>query len=158
MSLLEEICLKKIILKPTVTKVTTPDGQVFREDSKGSDRRLLGKGPGYVVDTKPDLGVAHVIQGLCMGSQDVVQSLDLLRAHHITHVLSLGVEVEHFEAISYTYIPVLDLPEFNLRKLFGQCFALIDAIREEGGTILVHCNAGISRSASIVIGNRLYSL
>ena len=42
----------------------------------GEDTRA---GPGYVVDTEPDLSCDEVIPGLYLGSQDVAAASDILR-------------------------------------------------------------------------------
>lgn len=47
-------------------------------------------------------------------------------------------------------VEVLDVPETKLRDYFDECFNFIDHARGNGGC-LVHCNAGVSRSASVCI-------
>jgi len=47
-------------------------------------------------------------------------------------------------------VEVLDVDESDVRKEFPQCFEFIDEGRDKGG-VLVHCNAGVSRSATVVI-------
>jgi len=46
----------------------------------------------------------------------------------------------------------MDLPDTDIVSHFDECFAFIDTARDTGGRVLVHCMAGVSRSASIVIG------
>lgn len=58
-------------LKPTKTKVTTPSGEHVVEKRTGKGLQATKgdgpKGPGYVVDTKPDLQVGLIIPGLLIG-------------------------------------------------------------------------------------------
>lgn len=43
------------------------------------------------------------------------------------------------------------MPQQNLMTTFGSAIEFIIQARKMGGTVLVHCYAGISRSATIVI-------
>jgi atypical dual specificity phosphatase len=52
---------------------------------------------------------------------------------------------------TYRKIDILDLPETNILDSFGDCFKFINKGRKKGH-IFVHCNAGVSRAASICIG------
>jgi protein-tyrosine phosphatase len=52
--------------------------------------------------------------------------------------------------LHYRNVYILDLPEEPLSCHFIQCFEFIDEALKSG-RVLVHCNAGISRSVSIVI-------
>lgn len=154
MSFLQALQKRKISLKVTETVVKTPEGDVFVEkrNERGEVRvEKVGSSPGYVVDLKPDLQVASVIPGLYMGSQDVAQDKDLLRKHKITHIISVGVQVCQCSEVIYSFIEALDLPEFDMRPVFQQSAQLINDIRDSGGSVFVHCNAGVSRSATIVI-------
>mmetsp|Transcript_25359 Transcript_25359/g.22406 ORF Transcript_25359/g.22406 Transcript_25359/m.22406 type:complete len:153 (+) Transcript_25359:96-554(+) len=45
-----------------------------------------------------------------------------------------------------------DDPSFILSKYFKECFDYIHKERSKGRNVLVHCMAGVSRSATIVIG------
>nr|CAD7455381.1 unnamed protein product [Timema tahoe] len=155
MSLLDEINRQKRKLRGCETHVTTPEGKTFKEQIL-SDGSILSseshkpRGYGFVVDTKPDLQVAQVLPGLCMGSQDVAQDTKLLAINQITHVLSLGVKVETLPSIVYRYEEVLDTPECQLQSILEPCFMFIDEGRRSG-CVFVHCNAGVSRSAALVI-------
>ncbi|XP_074562844.1 dual specificity protein phosphatase 1-like, partial [Curcuma longa] len=44
-----------------------------------------------------------------------------------------------------------DTPETELDKHFDECFNFIDEGRSSGGSVLVHCFAGMSRSVTIVL-------
>ncbi|XP_076348657.1 dual specificity protein phosphatase 19-like isoform X4 [Tachypleus tridentatus] len=110
---------------------------------------------GYWSDIKPDLHVfvAEVIPRLFIGSQDVAQDLNLLHQMNVTHILNIATGVPNMfeEEFIYKRISILDLPEANIRIFFEGCFQFIDDGLQEGG-VLVHCNAGVSRSATIIIG------
>ena len=56
-------------------------------------------------------------------------------------LLSYPIEIEH------KLIYINDLPRENIIKYFGECLLFID----DNKKVLVHCMAGSSRSASIVI-------
>nr|CAD7393552.1 unnamed protein product [Timema cristinae] len=155
MSLLDKINHQKRKLRGCEIHVTTPEGKTFKEQIL-SDGSILtseshkSRGYGFVVDTKPDFQVAQVLPGLCMGSQDVAQDTKLLAINQITHVLSLGVKVDTVPSIVYRYEEVLDTPEYCLQSILEPCFMFIDEGRRRG-CVFVHCNAGVSRSAALVI-------
>ena len=52
----------KARLKPTVTRVTRPDGKIVLERD-GDTEETSESAAGFVVDTKPDLSVSQVSQG-----------------------------------------------------------------------------------------------
>ncbi|XP_013778636.1 dual specificity protein phosphatase 19-like [Limulus polyphemus] len=110
---------------------------------------------GYRSDIRPDLHifVAEVIPRLFIGSQDVAEDLNLLHQMNVTHILNVATGVPNVfeEEFIYKRIGILDLPEANIRMFFDGCFQFIDDGLQEGG-VLVHCNAGVSRSATLVIG------
>lgn len=154
MSFLEALQKKKTGLKITNTTVKTASGEVFLEKRNESGVVSLEKvssDVGYVVDLKPDLQVAEVIPGLYMGSQDVTQDENLLHKSKITNILSVGIRVPEVKGVKYSFIEALDLPEFDMKRVFEESTNLIDSVRNTGGSIFVHCNAGVSRSASVVI-------
>jgi len=77
--------------------------------------------------------------------------LDILKELEITKVISLGNENEQkfyifHEGIEYLKIIIDDSPEENISQYFEETNKFISE-----GNVLVHCNKGISRSATIVI-------
>ncbi len=94
----------------------------------------------------------HNTSSLCLGSQDVAGDLNLLKSHGITHILNLAQIVENKYEGRFTYmkLDLLDLPETRITDHFAECFKFIDSGRESG-SVFVHCNAGVSRAATVVI-------
>lgn len=51
----------------------------------------------------------------------------------------------------YFKVPVLDKGEVDLKQYFDEVADLIEGVRQADGKSLVHCVAGVSRSASLCI-------
>ncbi|KAJ9575752.1 hypothetical protein L9F63_007398 [Diploptera punctata] len=157
MSFLANLQSHKSKLKHCKTIVTTPNGQKYEEmvlpdGNTVSSKIIDSNSPGFVVDMKPDLKIAEIEPGLLLGSQDVVYDCDLMHSHHITHVLSLGIKPIVLDVnIVYKCVDLLDVPESNLLDCLDECFYFIDNALNSGGRVYVHCNAGVSRSPSVVI-------
>ena len=63
------------------------------------------------------------------------------------HLLYPGAQ----HRVNYKYIPLEDSPQQDLLLNLQSAFAFIDSAMDAGQKVLVHCAAGVSRSASIVI-------
>ncbi|XP_037815179.1 dual specificity protein phosphatase 19 [Lucilia sericata] len=159
MSFLEELKQKKTKLKACNTVITTTTGERFIENSTTHVTEKLNTTPiyGFVVDTKPDFKPAQILNNfLYLGSQDAV-NMENIKEYKLTHILSIGIECPPLEdlpsSLKKLYVPCLDLPETNLKEqgILSKAFDFIEAVRLINGRILVHCNAGVSRSATIVI-------
>ncbi|ELP94043.1 dual specificity phosphatase DUPD1, putative [Entamoeba invadens IP1] len=75
-----------------------------------------------------------------------------LRELKIHAVLSIGVKpLYNSKKVIYLYIPCGDTPTDNIAQHFSEAFEFIDQYISEEKNVLVHCVAGVSRSASIVI-------
>ncbi|XP_015598276.1 dual specificity protein phosphatase 19-like [Cephus cinctus] len=148
MYLQELIKQKKKRLKPCKTVITDQTGEKY--EIVNGQRIKIDQVLPFIIDTKPDLQIAKIIPGLFLSSQDPVANLEILKEHAIKHVLSLGIEPSvKFQDINYHYIDMLDLPDFNILDSIKLCISIIHKTLHEN--ILVHCNAGISRSSTIVI-------
>lgn len=149
MDLRDLIAKKKSSLKSCKTVITDPFGNKY-EVEHGRVTKKLERSLPFVVDERPDLQVACIIPGLYLSSQDPVVCKDILDKYEIRHILSIGVNIsERFDDIRYHTCDLLDLPESNIIALSKECIDIIHANRKEN--ILVHCNAGVSRSPAIVI-------
>lgn len=148
-------------MRPTTTTVTYSDGsrEQIVPTQATNERQILkidSKSVGFVVDTKPDPIAASVLDNfLYLGSQDAV-CWSNIQELLITDVLSVGIEppaadIPDSSTLRRHFVPCLDLPETDLSAFLVASIAIINSVRENGGRILVHCNAGVSRSATVCI-------
>ncbi|XP_026749516.2 dual specificity protein phosphatase 19 [Galleria mellonella] len=150
MSFLSELVKKKDKLKVTDTVVTKIDGQRYVE--RGGDAKNVEKLTpcyGFVVDTKPDNVPVLVIDNLYIGSQDCASD-SVIDVNNIKHVLSLGVNV--YVNVNHKYIDCLDLPETDIKCVLREGIPFIKEAVDKKENILIHCNAGVSRTSMMAIG------
>lgn len=161
MSFLAELQLKGKQLKSTTTTVTYSDGKqekILPANSMAGKRtiKIESKKFGFVIDTKPDQTPACILPDfLYLGAQDAVFLANIHKLR-ISDVLSIGIDTpasEITEAVNLKchFVPCLDLPETNLREFIESSIKIIETVHLQGGRVLVHCNAGISRSPTVCI-------
>lgn len=91
-----------------------------------------------------------------IGSVIDAQSLEVLQMQGITHILNVAYECDFDELILKSKIvikkiPLRDSSEQDLLSVMDEAYNFINECIQEGGKILVHCFAGVSRSVSVVI-------
>lgn len=95
----------------------------------------------------------RVLPGLYLGSIDAARNHAALRARGVTHVLTVARELSEEWAAEFTHLRVKvtdsTTEDNDLLSHFDRCSAFIDDARRDGGTVLVHCVAGRSRSAAV---------
>ena len=74
-------------------------------------------------------------------------------SNSISHVINLTMDVPALRSnvVETTRVSIDDVPGANLGIYFDQLTDKIRRVKERGGRTLVHCVAGVSRSASICI-------
>lgn len=179
MSFLDQLKLKKSNLKSTVTNITYADGTqeeiVLSKDDddnssgSGSDQinklkqnniQRMPKTYGFVIDTKPDqIPAIILVDFLYLGSQDSV-TLENVQKYQLTDILSVGIQAPDSDiiygdgensSVRNHFIECLDLPNTQLNVIIKRTNEIIESVYEHNGRILIHCNAGVSRSASVCI-------
>ncbi|CAD8169164.1 unnamed protein product [Paramecium octaurelia] len=93
------------------------------------------------------------VGSLYLGNIESASSLENLRRHKIKGVLSICMNKIPFEVQSslqhYSHIYLEDCESENIARHFENSNQFIDKARQSGN-VLVHCMAGISRSATLV--------
>jgi len=103
-----------------------------------------------IIEASGNIGSLH------LGDVTATQDCDYFKKHKVSCVLTVA-NCDPFtcpkEYIKYhKVVKAADVPEFKLNEFFKDCFKFIHEHRVKGHSVLVHCMAGISRSATIVIG------
>ncbi|XP_041977609.1 dual specificity protein phosphatase 19-like [Aricia agestis] len=145
MSFLNELKRQKSKLKETVTVVTNIDGAKHVEGSQ----EIIEHTFGFVVDTKPDNIPVMIVDHVYIGSQDCTD-IKVITDYNIQHVLSLGVDV-HIEGVNKKFVNILDLPESDVRHVLQDCLPFVKNAVDLKENVLIHCNAGVSRTSMVVI-------
>ena len=94
--------------------------------------------------------IDEVIEGkLYLGNYEASKQRELLKKYNITAVLvaGSGLRASFPDDFKYRVFKLSDDLETDLFSVFGEAFEYI----ESNETVFVHCQAGISRSASLVI-------
>ncbi|OBZ89656.1 Dual specificity protein phosphatase 12 [Choanephora cucurbitarum] len=99
----------------------------------------------------PDESPCHeIVSRIYLGSCEAFTK-EILTEKKITHVLSLGDFTNTLDMdIEYKNIQVMDIDEQNLIQYFDETNEFIQSTYKAGGRILIHCQAGVSRSATVL--------
>ena len=99
------------------------------------------------------LPMNQIEESLYLSGIEAASNQGLLQERGITHVLSILDDLsylERYEGIEYMQIEMPDTPKANILRHVPQALSFISNSMKQG-KVLVHCAAGVSRSASIVI-------
>ncbi|MBM3193436.1 MAG: dual specificity protein phosphatase family protein [Chlamydiae bacterium] len=107
--------------------------------------------------------ISEILPGLFLGNElgagkllfktDSLEEREkALREKKVTHILCATFpSVSYFESkFIYHYVPIRDLEEESISTYISRVYEFIEEGIREGG-VFVHCSAGASRSASLVI-------
>ncbi|XP_041369264.1 dual specificity protein phosphatase 1-like [Gigantopelta aegis] len=95
----------------------------------------------------------EILPHLYLGNYQHACQGDLLKTLGITSLINVSTTCQNqFEAdFRYMNIPVNDTSSAELLSWFSQANEFIDAVKLKEGKVLVHCQAGVSRSATICL-------
>ncbi|XP_075413639.1 dual specificity protein phosphatase 18-like [Tenrec ecaudatus] len=98
-------------------------------------------------------GLSQVTSSLYISSGAAANNKLLLSHHQITTVINISAEVVNtrHENIQYMQVPVTDTPISRLCDFFDPIADHIHAVELKQGRTLLHCAAGISRSATLCL-------
>ncbi|KZO95405.1 DSPc-domain-containing protein [Calocera viscosa TUFC12733] len=101
---------------------------------------------------EPDSPMHLILPNLWLGDYLAANTPDLLALHGIRYVISaLRWKPQVVAGVTYLHVEVDDTPDADLLAHLPACVRFIsDALAANQG-VLVHCQAGVSRSATIVV-------
>ena len=101
-------------------------------------------------DKRCERPLSQITNNIYLGNIKDAKNIDMLLKIGIKKVLSLIADdqgLSYPKSIEHKLIKVNDFPRENIIKYFGECLLFIDDDKKT----LVHCFAGSSRSATIII-------
>ena len=94
-----------------------------------------------------------ITDNIYLGDMGGAYNKFMLKKNGVTHILTVaqGIAPKFSSLFQYKIINILDAPFANLKQHFQSCIKFVKDAIHSGGCVLVHCFAGVSRSATIVI-------
>ncbi|XP_069750326.1 dual specificity protein phosphatase 10-like [Narcine bancroftii] len=102
-----------------------------------------------------DAELSPVLPFLYLGNERDAQDLGRMRQLGVGYVINVTTHLPLYHAhagtLRYKRLPAIDSAKQNLRQYFEEAFEFIEEAQQSGRGVLVHCQAGVSRSATLVI-------
>lgn len=109
--------------------------------------------PSFTLSSHLSTHPSNILPWLYLGSYKNASDIKGLSVLNIKYVLNCASEcVSLYEPnIKMCHLKLIDHPEFNILPFLGKAVSFIKEAKDNGCNCLVHCQMGISRSASCVI-------
>ncbi|XP_076844255.1 dual specificity protein phosphatase 10 [Brachyhypopomus gauderio] len=112
----------------------------------------------HSIPSTPDIENAEltpILPFLYLGNERDAQDLQQMQRMNIGYILNVTTHLPlyHYDLGGFNYkrLPATDSNKQNLRQYFEEAFEFIEEAHQAGKGLLIHCQAGVSRSATIVI-------
>ncbi|XP_066116243.1 dual specificity protein phosphatase 18 [Saccopteryx bilineata] len=98
-------------------------------------------------------GLSQITSSLYISSGVAANNKLMLSSNQITTVINVSVAVVNtlFEDIQYIQVPIADTPVSRLCDFFDSIADHIHSVEMKQGRTLLHCTAGVSRSAALCL-------
>ncbi|EAY15864.1 Dual specificity phosphatase, catalytic domain containing protein [Trichomonas vaginalis G3] len=107
---------------------------------------------GFKEDSPPD-DMNKIIEGLYIGDERAAANKQMLLDNNITHIVNLsGQTAQNYfpDTFKYFSLEMIDNDFEEIPPKFWEAIKFVQKSLQSGGTVLVHCRRGISRSAALV--------
>ena len=145
----------------------------MEEEDNLDTKRLASVGKGSIAARRKnfristslsvDYNCTKLLDYLYLGGQEVTtEKLVMKDTLKITHILNVTIENDcHFrDDFQYMHIKLADSTDrakADLHGILDQAYAFIEDARRCGGSVLIHCSVGMSRSASLALAYLMIS-
>lgn len=100
--------------------------------------------------------MSEILPGLYLGNANDAKDLNLLQNNHIKLIINISTNIPCYykeeNLFEYCHLSCYDTCQQNILQYFENIFKLIEQKLLLNENILVHCQGGISRSPSFIIG------
>ncbi|CAI2383548.1 unnamed protein product [Moneuplotes crassus] len=96
--------------------------------------------------------IDQILPNLYLGSIFAAGNEETLEDNEITHILTMGnyMEPKFPDKFEYKVCKLDDDDTEDIKQYFHEGIEFIDEAIKNGGTVFVHCAAGVSRSSSMI--------
>ncbi|KAL0491743.1 hypothetical protein AKO1_010201 [Acrasis kona] len=131
-----------------------------------SECQVLPEAAAHHIMSRPNFELQHefdtlsrISDNLFISSANAATNKRLLQNNNITHVVTVAKDVppRHTKCFKYLVIYVDDAVKSSLRPHFYQVHDFIQEAHRNGTNALIHCMAGVSRSATVAIAYLMIS-
>jgi protein phosphatase slingshot len=97
--------------------------------------------------------MSRITEQLYIGNYANAINKKWLDEHHITHIVNATSDIPNYYPNDYKYLQLKleDSPQQSIYQVLEPSYKFIYNAMGNGGTVLIHCHMGKSRSVSIVI-------
>ncbi len=151
----EELATRARSLRPVRVAVRRADGSCVVEDRSGSVLAQEGRRE-VLIPAAPDALLCAVgTDGLLfVGSEDAANNVVGLESAGVGAILNVAFGNEAFPGrFRYMRAPLLDVPDTRLSEELADALRFVSECERDRVPLLVHCNAGVSRSISVVVAH-----
>nr|XP_033776984.1 dual specificity protein phosphatase 14-like [Geotrypetes seraphini]XP_033776985.1 dual specificity protein phosphatase 14-like [Geotrypetes seraphini] len=98
-------------------------------------------------------GMDQITPSLYLSNATSARNRNVVAAKRITCIINASMDVQPstWPSMDYMRVPVADLPHARLSDYFDMVADRIRSVERRNGRTLVHCMAGVSRSATLCI-------